>query len=91
MFNFGTSRGRFRSPVALPQGKRPGYQLGKGLGRPQSRTGRCKGKKIILHTSKIEPRSLGCPARSPAPISTDLLWPFLQNVICRSYQNKQIY
>jgi hypothetical protein len=39
-----------------PRGNRPWYPLGRWLGRPQSRSGRCREEKNLLPLPGIEPR-----------------------------------
>jgi hypothetical protein len=62
--------GQLQAPPALPTGKV--YLLQRRLGRPQSRSGRGYGEKILLLPG-IEPEFLGRPAHSLVAIPSNQL------------------
>jgi hypothetical protein len=65
--------GQFHDPAALPPGKQPRYPLYRGLGGPQSWSGRYKEENNLLPIPGIKSRLLGRPARSLVPIPTELI------------------
>jgi hypothetical protein len=56
--------GQLHAPAALPPGKSLRYQLTRRIGGPQNRSGRNGEEKNLFSLPEIEPRLLGCPARS---------------------------
>jgi hypothetical protein len=56
--------GQFHASVALPPEKEPQFPLDRGLGGPQSRSGRGVEKKNSYLPPGLEPRSSNRPARS---------------------------
>jgi hypothetical protein len=59
--------------VDLPLWKEPRYKLAKGVGVPQSRSGRYRGEKYLLLPSGIGPRVVGRQV-SLADLPTKLSW-----------------
>jgi hypothetical protein len=67
ILNFGSrldEGGQLHAPVALPRDNSPWYPLDRGLGGPQSRSGRYGEDTNLLLLPEIDPRHLGLPACS---------------------------
>jgi len=65
--------GQLHDRPLYPQGKSPRYRLDRGLGGPQSRSGRGGEEKNIHLPPEIEPYNPDRPARSLVAIPTSLV------------------